>query len=343
MKQEGDYPGHLWEATWENEDPERTSLTAVGTSSSSSTMACAGETCAQPSYRDLTIYMAQGWDEDVSLLLQEEELQEVAEQSPAPETLPVPTWLAGCLDNSGTSVNGSLGETAEVDVVSWGAPPQGDWLAVVGDRRHLRGQLSVFQKYVDEPGQSQFAASTSSSSWYSGAAPGVTTLPSSTSSSSSSSSTSMGVASSTSCWRSTSTLTASPELSPSSCSSTCVPTASSSTTPPSVDSQEGVSSSDLSACYRGDFSNEPGLTQRGQTIRRGRDRWHNLDGTTINRQRDRQATEEQSLPHRLATVPEEPTQPANHGVPATGEVICCPPYADIFFWRLETTLACSVF
>ena len=85
---------------------------------------------------------------------------------------------------------------------------------------------------------------------------------------------------------------------------------SSSLTPSSSSSQSTPSAAAL-ACYRGDFSGESGWTQRGGVARPGRDRWHNPDGSIVNRLRDRVG--ECEAPQSLATVPEE-TQAESSGM-----------------------------
>ena len=228
-------------------------------------------------YYDYTLYMAQSWDENISLQLQDEEVVAAVEQ-PEPGDLPLPAMLTSLYEEITNTGSSSLAPESE-----WNPPV--DWLQVVGDHRRLRGRESVYGTYVgvEELGEEDPQQSSE---------PTTNNLlpPTATSSSSP-------------MWGPTST---------SSCSS-----ASCSTCPPSTavnDHNDQVTvNPEVEACYRGDFSREPGLTQRGSSFRQGRDRWHNLNGSLVNRQRERLGNDVENPKTRLAPVPEETSAPGPVG------------------------------
>ena len=318
---EDEYPGHLWEARWEGEIP-------ANHQASLPTPWVSGLQHTASNYHDVAVYMAQSWDEDLCAGLQDEEVLLATNGTPHPDDLPLPNLAHGLSAPLATSSAGASLATP--------AAPAGDWLQMVGDRRLLRGRQSVFDTYVhldgDEPLQeAETGLSLSASS--SSAPPTVSTLAtsSSTRSAPSKSSCSTRSAPSTSSCSSRSTPTAS-STSATSCygsslhtppamtstwasaSSTPLPNTSrcsSSSSPGSLSSSVSARNStptpspSQEACYRGDFSAEPGYTQRGNTLRRGRDRWHNLNGSVI---RHREAGNKDALGSRLSSVPEEAPQ-----------------------------------
>ncbi|CAE7666124.1 unnamed protein product [Symbiodinium microadriaticum] len=153
QEREDDYPGHLWEARWDE---------PAGTGSANSSSAwddhsteaapevAGGEVPCQTdrvsSYYDYTLYMASSWDAELCATLQAEEEHAVLH---SPDPTEVPLSFLGVQPPQAAVTEDTLLPEQSVVEVSYSDPAKVvDWLELVGDARQLRGRRSVLATYV---------------------------------------------------------------------------------------------------------------------------------------------------------------------------------------------------